>query len=202
MHDQAASPGSSPGDGDPTSPALSDARASVHERLLSLGAEPIGRASDFAAEVHALMDRTPLFADLDEAQTRRLGESMQVYEVPAGACLIDQGEIGNFMMLLLVGTVDVLRRSRHDHASRIAVAGPGHALGEMSMFDGEPRFASCVTIEPCRIAVLTRHALLQVLYDEPRLGIRILLKLVQLLSERLRQTSGKLVSLLETATDT
>ena len=63
--------------------------------------------------------------------------------------------------------------------------------------DGEPRFASCVTIEPSRIAVLTRDAMLLVLHDEPRLGSKILLKLVQLLSDRLRQTSAKLVSYLE-----
>jgi CRP-like cAMP-binding protein len=95
--------------------------------------------------------------------------------------------------------VDVLRRNRYNYPSRIAVANAGHALGEMSMFDGEPRFASCVTLEPSRIAVLTREALLLVLQEDPRLGNKILLKLVQLLSERLRQTSAKLVSYIEAA---
>jgi hypothetical protein len=47
--------------------------------------------------------------------------------------------------------------------------------------------------------VLTRDALMLVLNDEPKLGNKILLKLVQLLSERLRQTSAKLVSYLEAA---
>ena len=40
-----------------------------------------------------------------------------------------------------------------------------------------------------------------VLQDEARLGNKILLKLVQLLSERLRQTSAKLVSYLESSRD-
>ena len=95
--------------------------------------------------------------------------------------------------------VDVLRRNRYNYPSRIAVAHSGHALGEMSMFDGEPRFASCVTLEHSRISVLTRDAMMLVLTDEPKLGNKILLKLVQLLSERLRQTSAKLVSYLEAA---
>jgi CRP/FNR family transcriptional regulator, cyclic AMP receptor protein len=47
------------------------------------------------------------------------------------------------------------------------------------------------------VAVLTRDALMLVLQEEPKLGSKILLKLVQLLSERLRQTSAKLVSYLE-----
>ena len=38
-----------------------------------------------------------------------------------------------------------------------------------------------------------------VLADQPKVGNKILLKLVQLLSERLRQTSAKLVTYLESA---
>jgi CRP-like cAMP-binding protein len=134
-------------------------------------------------------------------ETRKLGAFMYVYEAPVGVTLISEGEAGDFMTLLMHGMVDVLRRNRYNFPSRIAVAHAGHALGEMSMFDGEPRFASCVTLEPCRIAVLSRDAMLLVLHDEPRLGSKILLKLVQLLSDRLRQTSAKLVSYLEAARD-
>ncbi|MFT4101299.1 MAG: cyclic nucleotide-binding domain-containing protein [Burkholderiaceae bacterium] len=172
-----------------------------HERLLALGVKPLGRASEFSAEIHGLMARTPLFSSLDIDETRKLGSFMYVYEVPAGATLINEGESGDFMLLLMSGMVDVLRRNRYNYPSRIAVAHAGHALGEMSMFDGEPRFASCVTLESCRIAVLTRDALMLVLTDEARLGNKILLKLVQLLSERLRQTSAKLVSYLEASRD-
>lgn len=169
-----------------------------HERLLALGLKPIGRASEYADEIHVLMSKTPLFSGLDIDETRKLGAFMYVYEAPPGVTIITEGETGDFMMLLINGMVDVLRRNRYNYPSRIAVAHSGHALGEMSMFDGEPRFASCVTLEHSRIAVLTRDAMMLVLTDEPKLGNKILLKLVQLLSERLRQTSAKLVSYLET----
>ena len=174
-------------------------RQTPHERLLALGLKPIGRASEFADEIYGLMSKTPLFSGLDIDETRRLGAFMYVYEAPAGVTVINEGETGDFMMLLMVGMVDVLRRNRYNYPSRIAVAHAGHALGEMSMFDGEPRFASCMTLEPSRIAVLTRDALMLVLQEEPKLGNKILLKLVQLLSERLRQTSAKLVGYLEAA---
>jgi signal-transduction protein with cAMP-binding, CBS, and nucleotidyltransferase domain len=175
------------------------AKQTPHERLISMGMRPVGRASEFSDEIHALMARTPLFSGLDIDETRKLGAFMYVYEAPAGVTLITEGEAGDFMMLLMTGMIDVLRRNRYNYPSRIAVAHGGHALGEMSMFDGEPRFASCVTLEYSRIAVLTRDALMLVLNDEPKLGNKILLKLVQLLSDRLRQTSAKLVSYLEAA---
>ena len=172
-------------------------RQTPHERLSAIGLRPIGRANEFADEIHALMARTPLFSGLDIEETRKLGAFMYVYEAPAGVTIIGEGETGDFMLLLMSGMVDVLRRNRYNFPSRIAVAHAGHALGEMSMFDGEPRFASCVTLETSRIAVLTRDAMMLVLHDEPRLGNKILLKLVQLLSDRLRQTSSKLVTFLE-----
>ena len=182
-----------------TSASPATSRQTPHERLLGMGMRPVGRASEYSDEIHALMARTPLFSGLDIDETRKLGAFMYVYEAPAGVTLISEGEAGDFMMLLMTGMIDVLRRNRYNYPSRIAVAHAGHALGEMSMFDGEPRFASCVTLEYSRIAVLTRDALMLVLNDEPKLGNKILLKLVQLLSERLRQTSAKLVSYLEAA---
>lgn len=180
-------------------PKPAPAKSTPHERLLALGLKPVGRASEFAAEIHGLMAKTPLFSGLDMEETRKLGAFMYVYEVPPNVKVINEGEAGDFMMLLMTGMVDVLRRNRYNYPSRIAVAHAGHALGEMSMFDGEPRFASCVSLEQCKIAVLTRDALMLVLTDEPKLGNKILLKLVQLLSERLRQTSAKLVSYIEAA---
>ena len=101
------------------------------------------------------------------------------------------------MMLLMTGMVDVLRRNRYDYASRISVALPGQTLGEMSLFDGEPRFASCVALERTRFAVLSREGMQRVLQDDPALGNKIMLRLVQMLSARLRQTSARLVSYIE-----
>lgn len=172
-----------------------------HERLVALGLAEAGDARAHASEIHELMRQTPLFAGLSIEDTRKLGAYMRIYQAEPGITLINEGEPGDFMMLLMDGLIDVLRRNRYDYPARIALGQPGHALGEMSMFDGEPRFASCVTLEPCRMAVLSRDALMQVLEDEPALGNRILLKLVQLLSDRLRQTSSKLVSYLEAARD-
>ena len=105
------------------------------------------------------------------------------------------------MMLLMQGVIDVLRRNRHDYPSRIAVAHAGQALGEMSMLDGEPRFSSCVALEPSRIAVLTRDEFQKLAAEDPVLANRILLNVVRLLSERLRQASLQLVAQLEAARD-
>ena len=70
-------------------------------------------------------------------------------------------------------------------------------LGELALLDGEPRFASCIALEPTRFAVLDRATLTWMIQHEPRLGAKILVKLVHLLAQRLRNTSSKLVTYME-----
>jgi len=97
-------------------------RTSPHERLTALGLVPVARATQFAADIQALMARTPLFAGLEPSETLRLCSFMYVYEAPPGVMVIAEGEAGDFMMILMQGMVDVLRRNRYNHPTRIAVA--------------------------------------------------------------------------------
>ena len=56
-----------------------------------------------------------------------------------------------------------------------------------------------MTIEPSRIAVLEHKPLMQLFDADPSLGNRVMLQLVRLLSDRLRQTGAQLVSFLDSA---
>ena len=177
------------------------ATGAAHERLIALGAQPLGYAGEVIEDLAALLAEVPLFSGLGAAAIERLGTILSVYEVRPAVTLEREGEEGDFMMLLMQGVIDVLRRNRHDYPSRIAVAHAGQALGEMSMLDGEPRFSSCVALEPSRIAVLTRDEFQKLAAEDPVLANRILLNVVRLLSERLRQASLQLVAQLEAARD-
>jgi CRP-like cAMP-binding protein len=71
--------------------------------------------------------------------------------------------------------------------------GAGTTIGEMSMIDGEPRFATCRTTQVTTFGVLTRDNMAKIILEQPHLGSKILVKLVTMLSARLRQTSAKLM---------
>ena len=161
------------------------------------GMRLLGKASAFADQMHKLIANAPLLEELSLAEIRTLGEYTLVYEADPGTPVIVEGEAGDFMIILIAGSMEVVRRDRHDVPSRIAVVQEGHALGEMSMLDGEPRFASCIAIEPVQFAVLSRADLSAVIHSEPALGAKILVKLVHVLAQRLRNTSTKLVAVME-----
>ena len=69
----------------------------------------------------------------------------------------------------------------------------GAVLGEMSMLDGEPRFASCWALGDVEAAVLTREGVARLIAEQPGVGAKLLVKITQLLAQRLRNTSHQLM---------
>jgi CRP-like cAMP-binding protein len=145
-----------------------------------------------------LSDFTPQEVDV-------LGSLMLHVRAQPGQMLIKEGEIDDWMLLLLRGTVDVGKRigpeANHEERgdnTRLAVLRPGTVLGEMSMFDGEPRYASCWALSEVEAAVLDRVAVARLVKFRPDIGAKLLVKLTQLLAKRLRNTSAQLVKVLRT----
>lgn len=157
----------------------------------------LGDASVFADRILEIIEHIRLFEDFEREEIRRLAAGLRCYRAPAGATLIREGDSGDFMVFLLDGKCEIVKSDPGGLPQRISVAGPGKILGEMSMIDGEPRFATCVATEQTLIAVLTREDLARIILEQPILGAKILMELVLMLSQRLRQTSAKLVSYLD-----
>jgi CRP-like cAMP-binding protein len=66
------------------------------------------------------------------------------------------GDVDDYMLLIIQGKVDIVKTDKRGVIQAMTSVGPGMTLGEMSMIDGEPRFATCVATEPTVFAVLHR----------------------------------------------
>ena len=159
--------------------------------------EHVGDATPFATKMHAMVGGSPLFEQFSLAETRLMSHFMQVYRATAGQEIIREGEAGDFMMVVVEGRIEVFKQDRWNAPRLIAVVDEGKTLGEMSMIDGEPRFATCVAVEPTLIAVLTADHLARIILEQPILGAKILMQLALMLSQRLRHTSSRLVEYLD-----
>lgn len=138
-----------------------------------------------------------LLEDLTPGEADTLGRMMPTLRARAGQTLIEQGEVGDWMLLVLDGTIDVVKRADNGVVSRLAVVKSGASIGEMSMLDSAPRYASCVAIEDVRAGILTRSVITHLIQAHPAIGAKILVKLTQLLAQRLRNTSNRLVKVLQ-----
>ena len=171
------------------------AESAEQVRLAKL--ESLGDATQLAGRIHGLIQYSPLFENFSLPEIEALSHFMTVFRTEPGLEIILEGEPGDFMVLLIEGKIEVFKQDRRDAPRLIAVIAPGQSFGEMSMIDGEPRFASCIAAESCLIAVLSRENLARIILEQPTLGAKILMELVLMLSQRLRQTSSKLMAYMD-----
>src|SRR5687767_11761288 len=168
------------------------------ERMQQLAhLEHLGDAVRFTDQIHALIPKCPLLENFSSAEVRLLAHFMEVYRAEAGVEMIHEGEGGDYMLMVLEGKVEVHKRDRWNTPQLLAAVDAGRTLGEMSMIDGQPRFATCLAAESTLIAVLDRENLARIIVEQPLLGAKILMELVLMLSQRLRATSQRLLGLLD-----
>ncbi len=158
--------------------------------------EHLGDATQFAPQIHALIPKCTLLENFSTAEVKLLTQFMEVYRAENGVEILREGDAGDFLLIVVEGKADVHKRDRWNTPQLLATVEAGRSLGEMSMIDGEARFATCTAVGKVLIAVLDREALARIIVEQPLLGAKILMELVLMLSQRLRATSQRLLSVL------
>lgn len=145
----------------------------------------------------AMLRASQFFGDFPEAEIDVLAKYVRPQRMAAGDTLFREGDRGGFMCLLIDGSAELFKQDRSFGSQRIAQIDAGKTVGEMALVDGEPRSATCICSEPSTWLLLTREHFVRIIRESPPLSVNILLKIVMLMSRRLRQTSGQLVDSLE-----
>lgn len=185
--------------------AVSEVTLQLPLVLTQRGMQDLGDAAQALQQsADALRQQSNLLEDFTLDDLAVLGAAMRRIEAAPGQVLIEEGESGDWMLLVLQGTVDVTKQIMRTDAqgqstniplevSRLAVVRAGASLGEMSMLDSEPRNARCLAIDTVQAAILTRTAVGQLIHTHPAVGAKLLVKITQLLAQRLRNTSAQLI---------
>ena len=129
---------------------------------------------------------------LDGVAIDRLERFFEFATVPESREIIGQDEYGDFMVVLLTGSIAVDRVQPWGENLRLTEARPGDILGEMSLLDSGMRFARCTTLGECQIAVLGASELDEMMTADPVLAANLIALLARKLSLRLRVVSARL----------
>ena len=165
------------------------------ERIPSV--EFLGDAMPFVGRISEIIEVIQLFEDFEPDELEGLARYMRCYRAPLGTEIIRDGDEGDFMMLVLDGSIEIVKKDVRGLPQIMGTAGPGKTLGEMSLIDGEPRFASCIALDKVEVAVLDRESLSRIIADEPRIGVKLMMELLMLLNQRLRGVSAQLLECME-----
>jgi CRP/FNR family cyclic AMP-dependent transcriptional regulator len=170
---------------------------SIAQNSLLKTLENLGEGTALAQQIYDMIGHSRFFDDFNREDVQELAAFMQVYRAEPGSMIIREGDVDDYMLLIIQGKVDIVKTDKRGVIQAMTSVGPGMTLGEMSMIDGEPRFATCIAVEPTTFAVLSREAMVRIILEAPSLGAKLLIKLVTLLSQRLRQTSSTLLHYME-----
>lgn len=133
----------------------------------------------------------PLFATMEEGETRALLASMTKIELARGDVLFTEGQPGDRLYVIREGKIKLGRSSGDGRENLIAVLGPGEMFGELSLFDPGPRSLGASAVSDSVVYELGHQALVAALEENPGVAKHLLTALAR----RLRRTNEALADL-------
>ena len=122
---------------------------------------------------------------------------MQRLDVPEGHRLITQGEETPGLYLIERGRVTVYRELSYGRCVRLRTMGAGTSVGEIGLYSGGPASATVLADIQSEIYLLSTQNLKEMELKDPALAVKFHRYIIQLLGQRLQNTTASVQALME-----
>ena len=142
-----------------------------------------------------VLEAIPWLMDMQYRELRDLAYYIDGYQLREGSVLFQEGDQDPYLVIIVNGLIDIIKQDSNQMPQLVATLKEGKVFGEMSLLDGEPRSATAVAKDEVTIFVLTKERYESLQKMEPAVALRITLKMAKAISQKLRQTTGQWVEL-------
>lgn len=142
----------------------------------------------------ALLRSAPLFAGLDDDTWHSLSRRLETRRLARGEHLFREGDPGDALHVITDGKVKICRNAADGRENVVAILGPGDLVGELAIFDSQPRGATAIAVVDCTLATLGESGFRAWLGEHPAVAVEML----RVLAVRLRQTNEAMADLVFT----
>ena len=143
----------------------------------------------------AQLKQVPLFANLTPDHLQKVAAIAAPRILKMGEHIFREGEIGTEMYIIGTGKVRISKMIPGAGEEALAILEPGNYFGEMALIDDFPRSAHAIVHEKCRLFVIRKEDLEDLLFVDRDLAYELLWNFVRTLSGRLRETNDKMTFL-------
>ncbi len=151
----------------------------------------------------ALFQKIYLFQDLKEGEINQVLDRTTLRDYPAGTVIIQEGEPGDSLFIMKEGEVEITKQltlvlDEDTPKERVMIrlkAENGVYFGEMALLENETRSATVTALTDCSLLELHQKDFLDLVSQKPAMGVKLLLRLSQILSRHLRKTNQDVVKL-------
>jgi len=140
------------------------------------------------------LSRVPLFSTLDVAELERLGALTRTITLPTGTKIVELGEMGHSLFLIVEGQVRVLYPARSTDFE-LARLTSGDFFGEMALLNEKPRSATVQAVDEVTLLVLEKSDFQEVIQQSPVVALQLL----ETLSIRIRNADEHISTLSDKA---
>ena len=151
----------------------------------------------------AFLRKIFLFQDLEEDEIHQVLEHANFREFSAEAVIIQEGQPGDSLFIMATGEVEITKLltlvlDEDTPKERVMIrlkAENGVYFGEMALLENETRSATVTASSDCSLRELHQKDFLELIEQNPAMGVKLLLRLAQILSRHLRKTNQDVVKL-------
>jgi CRP/FNR family cyclic AMP-dependent transcriptional regulator len=141
-----------------------------------------------------LLAKFKVFAELSKEELHALIEQSSTESYPAGERIINAGDPGHCMYVLLSGSVRVTVK-KANREIELAKLSAGDFFGEVALVDDGPRSANVTAMEACELLCITRTTIGVLAGLQPAAAIHLLAAIGRSLVARLRRGNKKYIDL-------
>jgi CRP/FNR family cyclic AMP-dependent transcriptional regulator len=120
----------------------------------------------------------PLFAGLNRAELAPLAAMTVARSYPRNLIVVSEGDRADTLYFVLSGRIKVFVGGDDGREIVLSTQGPGTYFGDMMLDDGV-RSASVMTLEPCRLAALSRDVFRDFLVHHPDTALALIKSLIR-----------------------
>ncbi|MDX1518787.1 MAG: cyclic nucleotide-binding domain-containing protein, partial [Gammaproteobacteria bacterium] len=142
-----------------------------------------------------LIARTDFFRDFAPGDIEFLATWVKAYKAPVGAYIFKEGSTAASLCFLVEGDISIFKETTPNEHLKIADISSGGTIGEMGIVDGNPLSASAIAASESVVLLMSRTDFEDLVHDRCALGVKLLWKISQIISLRLRQTTGLLAEI-------
>ncbi len=151
----------------------------------------------------ALFQKIYLFQDIKEDELHQVLNRTSPRDFSAGAVIIQEGEPGDSLFIMAAGEVEITKQltlvlDEDTPKERVMIrlkAENGVYFGEMALLESETRSATVTASTECSLLELHQKDFLDLIEQNPAMGVKLLLRLAQVLSQHLRKSNQDVVKL-------
>lgn len=139
-----------------------------------------------------LLSKVPAFGSLTTRELKEVAAIVHKRQYRTGEPVFYQGDPGLGMYMIQEGEVSIALGTKDALEEELAVLTEGDFFGEIALMDESPRTANALCKSDCTLIGFFRPDLFELIEKKPRLGTKIVLKLAEIIAQRLRKTDKEL----------